>query len=846
MQDLQFFGLDEKQIHALTATYGSNLLPLQETALKQGLLTGSEGLMVCAPTSSGKTLLAELAFLAEAKHDRPVILLVPSKALAAERYNRLKDRYDPLGYRICLSSRDHSEEDHFIAEGRYHLAVIVYEKMRVLMMRHPGLVSSVRVIVIDELQYIADPDRGPDLELLLMKLRSAKEIRFLGLSAVSSSEILAQWLGCHLVVETSRPVELRQGVLCGNRFLYREHNSGQEGEEHLPLPEVDNESVLMLEAAKHFAMHGESSLLFWPSRKLCYEAAHRLVAMGLPREIEKVPPVLTDLPNGRMRQSLVNLAPYRIGVHTSDLSPEERAAVEQLALDGTIRILCATSTLAEGINLPAQNVLAHPLSYRAPLPDQAPEIQKLEPQRFVNMIGRAGRLGLASFGRGMVVTTLEGDIDGFLDRYLSRRTYELTSQLPNRPLRDILMERTTSGEAATVSSMTLWLQGTFAGRQHAWPGDLQTTVTDSVETLVKKGLLTQSGDRLCISGMAGIAARWGIAVETAAALHDVLARLADTGPQPHLLVYAVCRAKEIEEIFVPLRRSEWIGRMWSRRLWEKDPVTEMDLMGQTIQAEERAAKKALILEAWSSGEKMLTIENRFEVLAGVVRSLADQASWLLEPALEIAAEMGAPADLCRRLDELRTCVITGLPRKGFAWRSLLAKGFPREFALDLMDLGADQPEAVASLPEAELNRTVPESWRNLLSKNGKNHKTKRDSMREGAVHLHIDPHRPDRVILDGAPVSLTRKQYGLLAFLAARPGECVSYDLLLDRVWEGTIVEQAQVPKIKSQICKRFREVLGPRADGIIKTISGRGLMLQADAEIVAPASFLSRQNTNP
>ncbi|HPO07225.1 MAG TPA: DEAD/DEAH box helicase [bacterium] len=834
MQDLQFFGLDEKQIRTLTTAYGPNLLPLQEKALKQGLLTGSEGLMVCAPTSSGKTLLAELAFLAEAKHDRPVILLVPSKALASERYNRLKSRYDPLGYRICLSSRDHSEEDRSIAEGRYHLAVIVYEKMWGLLLRHPGLVSSVRVIVIDELQYIADPDRGPDLELLLTRLRSVKEIRFLGLSAVSSSEILAQWLGCRSVVETARPVELRQGVLCGNRFLYREHNSGREGEEHFPLPEVDNESVLMLEAAKHFAAQGESSILFWPSRKVCYEAAHRLAAMGLPKEIDKVPSVLTDLPNGRMRQSLLDLAPYRIGVHTSDLSPEERAAVEQLAFDGTIRILCATSTLAEGINLPAQNVLAHPLSYRAPLPDQAPEIQKLEPQRFLNMIGRAGRLGLASFGRGMVVTTLEGDIDGFLDRYLSRRTYELTSQLPQRPLRDILMERVASSEATTVSAVTDWLQETFAGRERAWHGDLQNAVTDSVETLVKKGLLSRSGDRLYLSGVVGTAARWGIAIETATALHNVLARLVDTGPQPHLLLHTICRSKEIEEIFVPLRRSEWIGRMWSRRLWENDPIPESDLSGQTVQAEERAAKKTLILDAWSSGEKMLRIESGFEVLAGVVRSLADQASWLLEPALEIAAEMGAPPELCRRLDELRGCVITGLPRKGFAWKSLLARGFPREFALDLIDLGADQPEAVASLPEAEVNRAVPESWRNLLPKNGKDNKSKRDSLRESAVSLYIDPHRPDRVILDGAPVSLTQKQYGLLAFLAARPGECVSYDMLLDRVWEGTIVEQAQVPKIKSQICKRFREVLGPRGDGVIKTISGRGLILQANAEILA------------
>ena len=171
MDSLHFFGLDSRQIEVLEKSYGKELLPLQERALKEGLLLDGEGLVVTAPTSSGKTLLAELAFLAEAKNDRPVILLVPSKALATERFTDLKRRYEPIGYRICLSTRDHNTDDQTIAQGRYHLAILVYEKMRVLLQRHPGMVSAVKLVVIDELQHISDLERGPALELMLTRLR---------------------------------------------------------------------------------------------------------------------------------------------------------------------------------------------------------------------------------------------------------------------------------------------------------------------------------------------------------------------------------------------------------------------------------------------------------------------------------------------------------------------------------------------------------------------------------------------------------------------------------------------------------------------------------------------------
>ncbi|MFH1740528.1 MAG: DEAD/DEAH box helicase [bacterium] len=833
MEDLCFFGLDAKQIQVLVEAYGPDLLPLQERVLREGLFHADHGLMVSAPTSSGKTLLAELSFLAEAKHDRPVILLVPTKALAMERYLALNERYGPLGYRICLSSRDHNGDDLRIAEGTYHLAIIVYEKIRVLLLRHPGLVSGVQLVVVDELQYIADPDRGPCLELLLTRLRRHKDLRFLGLSAVSTSETLARWLRCRLLVDNVRPVELRQGVLCGNRFVYREHNSGREGEERLPFSPIEDEGQLMLETAKHFAECGESCILFWPSRAVCYTAARRLIGMDLPWKKLDTPSGLQDLPKGNLQRFLCDLVPRGVAVHTSDLSPEERAIVEQLAREGHLRVICATSTLAEGINLPVHNVLACRLSYRSTVSGSAPEVQKLEPQRFLNMIGRAGRLGLTSFGRGMVVTASEGDVDGLLDRYLARQTYDLESALPNQPIQSLLMEGIASGDAKTCGDLAAWLSQTFAGQAGLWPPDLQGSIEKTVDRLCSEGLLVQTGRNLVPTGPARMAARWGVQVSTVERLKKLLAQTAEIGQNTRRLLYAVCDAAEMEEIFVPLRRSEWIKRAWSRKLWAENEQHEPEPEFFNSRSRERAAKKALALVTWSNGERTADIERQFEIYGGTIRSLADQASWLIEMGLELVAEMDLPPEVSQWMDTLRRCIVNGLPQSGLGWSSLLAHGFPREFALDLLELGATHPRLLLDLSVTQIEETVPQTWRHLLPEpDGDDQETEQTEDQNG-LHLQVDLHRPDRVTLNGASVQVSRKQFQLLAFLASNPGKCVSYDTLLDHVWQGVIVEQAQIPKLKSLICRRAREALGPLGEKILRTIPGHGLVLEADVEVL-------------
>ncbi len=140
-----------------------------------GLLgpNSTRNLIVFSPTSSGKTFVGEMAMVQAARQNRKVFYLVPLKALAEEKYEELRDRYDDAGIRVIVSSRDHSEFDTDILGLNFGIAVVVYEKLQSLLVGYPTLIERTGLVVVDELQILTDPTRGPSLELLLTKLITA-------------------------------------------------------------------------------------------------------------------------------------------------------------------------------------------------------------------------------------------------------------------------------------------------------------------------------------------------------------------------------------------------------------------------------------------------------------------------------------------------------------------------------------------------------------------------------------------------------------------------------------------------------------------------------------------------
>ncbi|HLD19328.1 MAG TPA: DEAD/DEAH box helicase [Candidatus Nanoarchaeia archaeon] len=197
------------------------LRPAQEKAIKAGLLD-SNNILVCTPTSSGKTLIAELAMLKTILEGKgKAIYIVPLKALASEKYKDFQKKYGNIA-KIALSIGDFDSSDPQLID--YDLIICTAEKLDSLMRHRAPWLSKVSVIIIDEIHLINDPERGPTLEILITLLRSIlKKVQIIALSAtIGNPEELAEWLDANLVVDNWRPVKLLKGVYLDGEVKFDE------------------------------------------------------------------------------------------------------------------------------------------------------------------------------------------------------------------------------------------------------------------------------------------------------------------------------------------------------------------------------------------------------------------------------------------------------------------------------------------------------------------------------------------------------------------------------------------------------------------------------------------------
>jgi len=187
------------------------LRPAQEKSIRKGLL-GRKNLLVCTPTASGKTLIAELAALKNILNGNgKAIYIVPLKALASEKYKDFKKRYEGIA-KVALSIGDIDSADSYLID--YDLIITTSEKLDSLIRHHAPWLSLISTIIIDEIHLLNDTERGPTLEILITILRQLlKKAQIIGLSAtIGNPEELAEWLEAELVEDGWRPVKLHKGV----------------------------------------------------------------------------------------------------------------------------------------------------------------------------------------------------------------------------------------------------------------------------------------------------------------------------------------------------------------------------------------------------------------------------------------------------------------------------------------------------------------------------------------------------------------------------------------------------------------------------------------------------------
>ncbi|MFH1052799.1 MAG: DEAD/DEAH box helicase [Candidatus Woesearchaeota archaeon] len=195
------------------------LRPCQKKALEKGLLD-LKNLLVCTPTASGKTLIAEIAFINSiSKGIGKAVYIVPLKALANEKYKEFQERYGNK-IRIALSIGDMDKREDYLID--YDLIICTAEKLDSLIRHSCPWLKYVKVLIIDEIHLINDPSRGPTLEILITIIKQIlKNVQLIGLSATIGNPLkLAEWLEADLIVDDWRPTKLKKGVYLDGEITF--------------------------------------------------------------------------------------------------------------------------------------------------------------------------------------------------------------------------------------------------------------------------------------------------------------------------------------------------------------------------------------------------------------------------------------------------------------------------------------------------------------------------------------------------------------------------------------------------------------------------------------------------
>jgi len=446
------------------------LLPPQRTALREeGLLDqAATAIVIDMPTSGGKTLLAQFRILqALNQFDADqgwVAYVAPTRALTAQLTRRLRRDFSPIGVRVeqlsgaveidAFEDNMLSYKGHETSDRSFDVLIATPEKLQ-LVIRNNKVPRPLALVVMDEAQNIEDESRGMRIELLLATIkRECSTANFLLLMPyVENPKLLTQWLANDLsagrVISFGttpwRPNERIVGMFhfepdnskrAGWQLIYKTltttprtiHLTGNHkvGDvKPLNIRKSDLSKCLQTAAMAKILSSRGTSIAIGPTIPSVWNMARQICNSiadynPIPDEICLVQDFLRTEISPDFE--LIAMLSKGVGVHHAGLSDEVRTLIEWLAEESKLRVLCATTTIAQGINFPVSSLF---LTSR--FVQQKGFSREMTPREFWNIAGRAGRMDHDSVGMVGICTALD-DESGVMN-FVCRSTGELVSRL---------------------------------------------------------------------------------------------------------------------------------------------------------------------------------------------------------------------------------------------------------------------------------------------------------------------------------------------------------------------------------------------------------------------------------
>ena len=409
-----------------------------------------KNVLVSAPTGSGKTLVADFGIFITKRRGLRSVYTTPIKALSNQKYRELIDRHGIESVGLLTGDNSINKDASIVVMTTEVLRNMIYEDYE--------KIQDIGLVVMDEVHYLADRNRGVVWEEVLILL--PKEIVIVALSAtVSNANEIGQWLTdirgeTAVIVEDKRPVPLEQFVVTKtniiplfaqdesrllNKALVRLHQSAQSRRSS---KYRKSEPSLVPSQENVIKQLRNSNLLpaiyFIFSRKQCDLAVENLLSskIVLNSEAEQVAcdkfieQVLQALQGEDW--NLLGIDRWQAAVrrgfaaHHAGLLPVIKETTEKLFQNGLIKLVFATDTLALGINMPARSVVLDKLDKW-----NGETHELLSAAEYTQITGRAGRRGIDTRGASVICFSRATD-PKYLSNLATNRAFELKSSFQPR------------------------------------------------------------------------------------------------------------------------------------------------------------------------------------------------------------------------------------------------------------------------------------------------------------------------------------------------------------------------------------------------------------------------------
>ena len=462
----------------------TRLHPPQAEALPVAL--SGENLLLAIPTASGKSLVAYLAIIQRILVDKPgsrAFYLVPLKALASEKVEELREAGESLGFTVGMAVGDRAGET--VSLDQADVIVATSEKFDSLMRNRDGFLSQVSIVVADEVHLIHDQSRGPTMEVNLARVKHERpEAQILALSAtVGNADDIADWLQAKKIQSDWRPVVLRYGTVCEGLVEPRVQVGPDVEKMELPPPfTLDDEGDNLRNVLSSTVKDGGQVLIFRSTRRYAEGSATKLgkwfykrmqnwesetdsapIEFDLEERMEILAELAQEIETSEestlMGERLAEALRGGVAFHHAGLTSRQRRLIEEAFRNRILFAICATPTLAAGVNLPARRVVVRDLTrwddgLSRPLP-------RMEVHQ---MLGRAGRPRYDPLGDAWLMARHLEHADEIADMYFNNDPEDVESKLAADPaMRVHVLAAIATGGQRDRDSLGRFFQQTFLG-----------------------------------------------------------------------------------------------------------------------------------------------------------------------------------------------------------------------------------------------------------------------------------------------------------------------------------------------------------------------------------------------